>query len=139
MGLKRRIKTYFYWVMNRKTDREIIKVYAENLKVLRKSKKITQEELGIKIDRSEKQVAKYEQGVGMLSLEMAQKVAEVLDISIDEIAGHAVKDKEQVPPNMQVMLKEINQLEAEHLFILEEQMKSFLKIAKKVVNQRRES
>lgn len=121
--------------MNRKTDREIIKTYADNLKILRKAKKITQVELGKQIDRSEKQIAKYEQGVGMLSLEMAQKVAEVLDISIDEIAGHAVQYSEKVPPNIQVMLKEINKLEAEHLYLLEQQMVAFLKAAKKAAKK----
>jgi transcriptional regulator with XRE-family HTH domain len=61
--------------------------FAENLKKWRASKNISQEELSGKIGIHPVQLSRYERGQTTPSIDVVQKIAEALDISIDELVN----------------------------------------------------
>lgn len=76
--------------------------FADNLKKARANKNISQDEMAKKIGIHVTHVSRYERGLSMPSLEVANKIAKTLDISIDElvqgkhtaIAEKSIKDRE---------------------------------------------
>lgn len=61
--------------------------FSEHLKNLRKEKNMTQVELSEKTGITSRQIQKYESSAARPRLEQAQKIAEVLDVSVDELLG----------------------------------------------------
>lgn len=61
--------------------------FAENLKKCRLSKNISQEELAGKIGIHPVQFSRYERGQSAPSIDVVQKIAEALDVSIDELVN----------------------------------------------------
>jgi len=61
--------------------------FSENLKKCRASKNISQDELAKKIDIHPVQFSRYERGQSVPSIEVVQKIADALDVSIDELAN----------------------------------------------------
>lgn len=57
----------------------------KNLKKIRQKKKMTREELAIKTDNSYATIRAYERGIRMASVERAQRIADVLDVTIEEL------------------------------------------------------
>lgn len=62
----------------------------ENLKKLRKSKGLTQEELAIKLNVVRQTVSKWEQGLSVPDSEMLIKLAEEFDTSVSALLGEEV-------------------------------------------------
>jgi len=62
-------------------------IFAENLKKCRTEKGISQSELANKIDIHVTHLSRYERGLSLPSIEVAQKIADVLEISLDELVN----------------------------------------------------
>jgi len=76
--------------------------FAENLKQLRADKKISQADFAKEIGVHVTHLSRYERGLSSPSLEVIQKMAEVLNISIDMLvfgsdnAEESINDKELI-------------------------------------------
>ena len=68
-------------------------MFNENLKILRKSKGFTQEELAIKVNVVRQTVSKWEKGLSVPDAEVLQKIADVLDVGVDELLGAEIKQE----------------------------------------------
>ena len=74
-------------------------MFNENLKKLRKSKGFTQEELALKINVVRQTVSKWEKGLSVPDSDVLVKIADVLDINVDELLGADIKpdaDKNEI-------------------------------------------
>jgi len=73
-------------------------IFDKKLKELRKQKGISQDELADLVGVHKSHVSRYERGLALPSIEVAQKIANILEVSIDELvsgdAGVSTKDKE---------------------------------------------
>lgn len=67
----------------------------ENIKKLRKSKGISQEELAIKLNVVRQTVSKWENGVSVPDSSMLIALAEELDTSVSVLLGELVNDVEK--------------------------------------------
>lgn len=65
---------------------------SENLKVLRKQKGFSQEELAVRVNVVRQTVSKWEKGLSVPDAGTVIKLAEVLGVSVNELLGEAVKD-----------------------------------------------
>lgn len=61
--------------------------FGEILKKLRQEKKLTQEELAIKINSSRSNIANYENNNNMPSVEILERLSEIFDVSADYLLG----------------------------------------------------
>lgn len=71
----------------------------DNIKLLRKNKGLTQEELAIRLNVVRQTVSKWEKGFSVPDAEMLQKMAEVLDVDIKQLLGANIdteKDNNEV-------------------------------------------
>lgn len=59
----------------------------ENIKTLRKSKGLTQEELAIRLNVVRQTVSKWEKGFSVPDAEALQKIADVLEVDIKQLLG----------------------------------------------------
>ena len=64
----------------------------ENIKSLRKSKGLSQEELAIKLNVVRQTISKWEQGLSVPDAEMLIKLAEVLDTTVSTLLGEKVTE-----------------------------------------------
>lgn len=74
-------------------------MFNENLKTIRKSKGFTQEELAIKINVVRQTVSKWEKGLSVPDADALQRIAEVLDVGVEELLGAQVQtdaDKNEI-------------------------------------------
>ena len=58
-----------------------------NLRSLRKAKHLTQEQLASSVGASKRQIGAWERGENELPMDYADSIANVLDCTIDELAG----------------------------------------------------
>jgi transcriptional regulator with XRE-family HTH domain len=63
----------------------MLKQFGENLKRLRVEKNISQEEMAKKIKVHANHLSRYERGLSAPSIEVVEKMAKLLDVSIDEL------------------------------------------------------
>lgn len=93
-------------------------IFPERLKNLRKNKKITQEELGKRINVTKVSVSGYENGNRMPDTETLQNIADYFNVSIDYLLGRSenkiAEDEESSQPVHNNSLDELNQLIQEH-------------------------
>lgn len=61
---------------------------AENIKRLRREKKMTQQELADKINVQRTSISKYEKGVTTPSLSQLKKIADVFNVDVNELFGN---------------------------------------------------
>lgn len=66
--------------------------FAENLKKFRKAKKISQTELADYLGISQRTVSHYENETAQPSLENLCQLADILEVSIDELVGYVKKE-----------------------------------------------
>ena len=67
----------------------------DNIKILRKNKGLTQEELSIRLTVVRQTVSKWEKGLSVPDAVMLQRIADVLDVSVNQLLGSvAVSEKE---------------------------------------------
>lgn len=77
-------------------------MFAENLKKIRTERGISQEELAKKVNIHSVQFSRYERGQTQPSIEVVEKIANALNVSIDILvfgssenqAEHTIKDRE---------------------------------------------
>ena len=62
-------------------------IFAERLRELRRSRSLTQKELGIKIGLSKAVVSKYETGMGYPSFDILIRIAQFFGVSTDYLLG----------------------------------------------------
>ena len=71
----------------------------ENIKIIRKDKGLTQEELAIRVNVVRQTVSKWEKGLSVPDAELLQKIADVLDVSVSQLLGREEepeKDRNEV-------------------------------------------
>lgn len=61
----------------------------ENIKAQRKAKGLTQEELATKLNVARQTLSKWETGLSVPDAEMLVRIAEVLDVSVNELLGES--------------------------------------------------
>ncbi len=69
--------------------------FAKNLKRFRKSKKMTQTELGRMLNYGSTAIANYESGRNEPSLDILIRLSEILNVSLDDLLGASPKNKEE--------------------------------------------
>ena len=63
---------------------------SENIKAIRKSKGLSQEELGIKLNVVRQTISKWEQGLSVPDSDMLISISEVLETSVNTLLGETV-------------------------------------------------
>lgn len=67
----------------------------DNIKSMRKSKGLSQEELAIKLNVVRQTISKWEQGLSVPDSELLIKVSEELDVSVSALLGENIEGKKQ--------------------------------------------
>ena len=67
----------------------------DNLKILRKNKGLSQEELSIKLHVVRQTVSKWESGLSVPDAEMLMTISEILEAPVSEILGESIEEKEK--------------------------------------------
>lgn len=67
----------------------------DNLKILRKNKGLSQEELSIKLHIVRQTVSKWESGLSVPDAEMLMTISEILETPVSEILGESIEEKEK--------------------------------------------
>ena len=68
---------------------------AENLKILRKQKGFSQEELAVRVNVVRQTVSKWEKGLSVPDADIVIQLAEVLDSSVSELLGEEIKSNDK--------------------------------------------
>ena len=63
-------------------------MFKDNLMMLRKTRGMTQEELAERIDVSRQTLSKYETGESLPDVEKSRLIAEVFDVTLDELVNY---------------------------------------------------
>jgi transcriptional regulator with XRE-family HTH domain len=105
--------------------------FAERLKSLRKEKKLTLEELGKKVGVSKVMMSLYEKGEKAPKVATLQKLADVLEVSVDYLLGRSpfTQSEEHLLNNLELDLAEIKDkfdLKLHGEEITDEQMKAII-------------
>ena len=69
-------------------------MFSENLKTIRKAKGYTQEELAIKVNVVRQTVSKWEKGLSVPDADVLSHIAEVLEVSVNELLGADIKQED---------------------------------------------
>ena len=68
----------------------------ENIKTLRKTKGLTQDELAIRLNVVRQTISKWEKGLSVPDAEMLQKIAEVFEVNVSQLLGSPINQNENV-------------------------------------------
>ena len=68
----------------------------ENIKALRKTKGLTQDELAIRLNVVRQTISKWEKGLSVPDAEMLQKIAEVFEVNVSKLLGSSINQNENV-------------------------------------------
>ena len=68
----------------------------ENIRALRKTKGLTQDELAIRLNVVRQTVSKWEKGLSVPDAEMLQNMAEVFEVSVSQLLGSSINQNENV-------------------------------------------
>ena len=68
----------------------------ENIKALRKTKGLTQDELAIRLNVVRQTISKWEKGLSVPDAEMLQKIAEVFEVNVSQLLGSPINQNENV-------------------------------------------
>lgn len=69
---------------------------SENIKSLRKTKGITQDELAIRLNVVRQTISKWEKGLSVPDAEMLQRMAEVFEVNVSVLLGLPINQNENV-------------------------------------------
>lgn len=72
---------------------DILKMLSKNLKIFRKRKGLTQENVAEALNIVRQTVSKWEKGISVPDADMLIRLAEVLDVSVSELIGSDVADE----------------------------------------------
>lgn len=100
----------------------------ENLKVLRKNKGYSQEQLAVRLNVVRQTISKWEKGLSVPDAEMLTEIAEVFSVSVNELLGNDI-EQETNKDTLEVIAQELAKLN--ELMAIEQQKKG--KTKKKVV------
>ena len=64
---------------------------SENIKVLRKNKGLTQEELAVRLNVVRQTVSKWEKGLSVPDAETIQKMADILETDVTQLLGNEIQ------------------------------------------------
>lgn len=93
---------------------------SENIKVLRKEKGMSQEELAMKLNVVRQTISKWEQNLSVPDSEMLIKLADIFDVSVSDLLGETVEEN-----NTKTELEKISQkLENLNSMMAERNMRS---------------
>lgn len=62
-------------------------MFNENLKILRKQKGFTQDELALKVNVVRQTISKWEKGLSVPDADVLQRLAQVLDVEVSQLLG----------------------------------------------------
>lgn len=102
-------------------------LFGERLSTVRKTKKISQDELAKRIGVHAPVIGRYERGEVKPSIEVATKIAEALEISLDYLVGHSDLLLEHDVLDRVLDIQKLSDKDQEHLFAM---MDAFLRDAK---------
>lgn len=68
-------------------------MFQENVKILRKAKGLTQEELAIRLHVVRQTVSKWEKGLSVPDAEMLQKIADILETTVSKLLGAKIEEE----------------------------------------------
>ena len=68
----------------------------ENIKALRKTKGLTQDELAIRLNVVRQTVSKWEKGLSVPDAEMLQRIAEVFEVNVSQLLGAPINRNENI-------------------------------------------
>lgn len=71
----------------------------ENLKQLRKSKGLSQEELAIRLNVVRQTISKWEKGISVPDADMLIKISEIFEVSVSELLGAKIEEKNEQDVN----------------------------------------
>ena len=95
----------------KQADPDFLKALGERLASLRKSKGITQTELGEAIGVKQYVIASYETGRNQMPISLLQPISSTLDVSISELLGEAEVTRKRGPiPKLVKRMEQVNQL-----------------------------
>lgn len=100
----------------------------ENLKILRKNKGYSQEQLAVRLNVVRQTVSKWEKGLSVPDAQMLIEIAEVFSVSVNELLGNDI-EQETKTNTMEVIAQELAKLN--ELMAIEQQKKEETK--KKIV------
>ncbi|MBQ8556432.1 MAG: helix-turn-helix transcriptional regulator [Clostridia bacterium] len=70
-------------------------MFSENLKTLRKNKGFSQEQLSVRLNVVRQTISKWEKNLSVPDAEMLMKIAEVLDVSVNDLLGGGIVTKQE--------------------------------------------
>ena len=71
----------------------------ENLKQLRKSRGLSQEELAIRLNVVRQTISKWEKGISVPDADMLIKIADIFEVSVSELLGAKIDEKKEQDVN----------------------------------------
>ena len=103
-------------------------MFSDNLKRIRKEKGFSQEQLAVKLNVVRQTVSKWEKGLSVPDADLLMKLAEVLDVTVDDLLGKKIDiaDDENKTDKLSLELAKLN----ERLDIYENKLS---KLKKKII------
>lgn len=92
----------------------------KNIRIQRKNKNLTQQELAERIGRTESSIRKYEKGLVQIPINVLEQIASVLEVSPYELMGFDYFDLKDNGELLRNVLDELNELEPQKLNSLSE-------------------
>ena len=83
-------------------------MFGENLKMLRKQKGFSQEELAVRLHVVRQTISKWEKGLSIPDAEMLIRLAEILEVSVSELLGEKL-ESEPATNDISEQLSRINE------------------------------
>jgi transcriptional regulator with XRE-family HTH domain len=89
--------------------------FNDRLSVLRKLKKLSQADLAEKIGVHTNVIGRYERGLAKPSIELATKLSDVLEVSLDYLVGKLEQELDKDVVQQVLVLQRLPQKEREHI------------------------
>ena len=102
-------------------------LFGERLVSVRKAKKISQDELAKRIGAHAPVIGRYERGEVKPSIDVATKIADALEVSLDYLVGHSELHLEHDILDRVLDIQKLSDKDQEHLFAM---MDAYLRDAK---------
>lgn len=109
------------------------KKFAKNLRRIRKSKGLSQEQLAEKIDRSPETISHLERGVNQPTLQTIISIREALKVPLDELFGISLDERVSDPKRallLQKLNNVLNGMDNEKIRVLLDNAKALEKMSK---------
>jgi transcriptional regulator with XRE-family HTH domain len=71
-------------------------MFSENLKIIRKTKGLSQEELAIRLNVVRQTISKWEKGLSVPDADMLIRIAEAFEVSVSEILGAKIDNEKDL-------------------------------------------